>query len=390
MKSLKNIDLQGKRVLLRLDLNLPMLDGKIIDQTRLIKSIPTINYLIAHSAKVIIISHLGRPEGKNNQEFSLNAIFPSLKEVLPGVNIIFKNDCIGKEVIEAVEALQAGQVLLLENLRFYAEEERGDIEFANQLASLADIYVNDAFACSHRAHASITAIAKLLPAYPGLLMQEEVNNLELVVKNEQKQVMAIVGGKKVSTKFKVLQYLAKNTNNLVVAGAMANTFVKAEGMEIGQSYYEEDFIEYAKTFMRADRRASLIIPNDFVTLNQTTQQISLRAVTELQEDDTIYDVGIKTIEQIENLLKDTQILLWNGPLGFYEDDRFSISTLQLARIIAERTQRGLLKSIIGGGDTIAAVEKAGLTSAMTYVSTGGGALLEYLEQGSLPGIEALY
>lgn len=390
MKSLKDVKLQDKKILLRLDLNLPILEGKIIDTNRITRALPTIKYLLSQGAKVIIISHFGRPEGKQNEEFSLKKVLPELKDALGSQEVLFCDECIGKTAEEMVNSLQAEQVLLLENLRFHPEEEKNEQGFSQALAKLADIYVNDAFSCSHREHASISGITKLLPSYPGLLMQEELINLALVVNNEKDSVIAIVGGKKVSTKFKVLKYLASRANTLVVAGAMANTFLKIQNVKLGGSYYEPDFVEQAREFMNTKHKAHIFIPSDFAVLNKATNDVRICAINECNEGEIIYDIGITSAEQICRVIKEAKILLWNGPLGFYEDERFAVATMQVARFIAHRTQKGLLKSIIGGGDIVAAVDKAGLINSMSYVSTGGGALLEYLEQGTLPGIEALH
>ncbi|MBA8666931.1 phosphoglycerate kinase [Holosporaceae bacterium 'Namur'] len=389
MKSIcDNLNLSGKKVFLRADLNVPLIDNKITDDTRIIRLVPTINFLCSKGAIIILASHFARPEGKFIPEMSLKNIVPALEKHL-SCKIKFIDDCIGNKVENEINRSAAGDILLLENLRFYPEEENNDIEFAENLASLADLYVNDAFSCSHRSHASIVGITQFLPSYAGLLMEEEIANLNLVLNSKAAPRVAIVGGKKVSTKFKILSFLADKVDYLIIAGAMANTFIKAQGFEIGKSYFEDDFIGEARDFFNKTYQAKIFIPDDYVVKDAVSSQIEVLDTDQLKPSSQIFDIGTTSVINICNILSSSKVVLWNGPLGLFEDEKFSTSTFFIARFIAKLTKADKLKSIVGGGDVVAAVEKSGTASSMSYISTAGGAFLEYLESGSLPGIDAL-
>jgi phosphoglycerate kinase len=388
LSKLEAKDLKGKKVFLRVDLNVPMQDGKLIDANRILRLIPTIKYLNEHGARIILASHFARPEGKFIESMSLKQVIPYLEEAF-AYKIRFCDDYLTSNAKVTVESLNQGEIVLLENLRFHKEEEANDSTFAKGLSELADIYINDAFSCSHRAHASITGITNYLPSYGGLLMEEEINNLNLAVNSQESPVVAIVGGKKVSTKFKILSFLADKVDHLIIAGAMANTFIKAQGHEIGKSYYEEECIEAAREFLDKSHKAKILIPNDFAILNTFDNTVEIVDQGKLNANSQIYDMGPDSVLEITELLANSKVVLWNGPLGMFEDEKFATSTNFVARVIAKLSKQGELKSVIGGGDVVAAVEKAGVAASISYISTAGGAFLEYLENGNLPGTEVL-
>lgn len=378
MKLLKNLigpDLKGKKVLLRLDLNVPTSQGKIIDYERVVRAKPTIEFLLKHNALIIIASHFGRPEGKFDSNYSLEFLAPELGKFI-GKEVAFNN----------MSALSSDAIVLLENLRFDPREEQNSAEFAKELSSLADIYVNDAFSCSHRAHASVSAITKFLPSYGGLLLEAEISYLDKALNTNLSPSTVIVAGRKVSTKFEILKFLVKSADTLLIGGAMANTFLKALGYNIGKSYYESEFLEQAQAFYSANKH-KIYLPLDFVV--EKNNQISNKTISEIAEADTIYDLGAKSIIEIEQIIKNSKIVLWNGPLGFYEDSRFIKATKSIATYVANSTKNNSLISIAGGGDIVAALELCGLKNSFTYISTAGGAFLEYLEGKSLPALTAL-
>lgn len=388
MRDLTQVDLNNKRVLLRADLNVPCIDGIASDLTRVRRIKPTVDYLLKNGAKVIIASHFGRPDGKFSEDFSL-AFMRKILEREYGAIVSFIGDCMSSEAIALSNSIKPGEILLLENLRFYQEEEDNSQEFAQKLSELGDVYVNDAFSCSHRAHASIDVITKFLPAYPGFLMLEEVSNLQRCTAASDDKKLAIVAGKKVSTKFKILNFLANHVDVLVIAGAMANTFIAATGCNMGSSYFEEQLLEDVKQFMGRKHRAQILLPIDFTVLTENPDELAVRNSRELLENDCAYDVGPDSVLKICRELSDSSIVLWNGPLGFFEDNKFATATNMVASYIAGKTAAGGLTSVAGGGDTISALQRNGLINAFSYVSTAGGAFLEWLETGQLPGITAL-
>lgn len=375
LKSLNREDLAGKKVFLRLDLNVPVSEGKIIDKERILRAKPTVDYLLKNGALVIIASHFGRPEGKFDSNYSLRFLAPELSKIFC-IEVVF-ND---------LNSLGSNKIALLENLRFDPREEINSEEFAKELASLADIYVNDAFSCSHRAHASVCAITKFLPSYGGLLLEEEISYLDQALSSKLSPSVVIVAGKKVSTKFEILNFLVKSADTLIIGGAMANTFLKALGHEVGNSYYESDFLDLARDFYKRNKK-KIYLPNDFAV--EQNNQVINKSINELSEDDVIYDLGSNSVSEIETILKNAKLVLWNGPLGFYEDSRFIKATKLVARTIAHLTKANKITSIAGGGDIVAALELCGLKDSFTYVSTAGGAFLEYLEGKSLPALRAL-
>jgi phosphoglycerate kinase len=382
MQSFVNLDLNGKRVLLRADLNVPTKDGKIEDYNRIKRLKPTIDLLRKKGALIILTSHFGRPNGEKLAQYSLQFLVPELKEIY-GCEIVFAPQIDDR----ALTLAEKGKILLLENLRFYPGEEANDEGFAQRLASFADIYINDAFACSHRAHASVVAITKYLPSYAGLLLLEEVKNLQSLLTQETKPLAAIIGGKKVSTKFKVLNFMSKRCDYLVICGAMANTMLAAQGYDMQGSLVELELIEQAKEFL-SSAPCQVVLPRDVVVADEGGQ-VSLCDVAAIKKGASVFDIGVQSCLEVLADLEKCQTLLWNGPFGMFEDIRFRCATDLIARQVAVLTQKGKLRSIAGGGDTIAVLEQSGLISHLSYVSTAGGAFLEWLESGDLPGLKAL-
>lgn len=391
-RTLNSLDVSGKRVLLRADLNVPVRDRKITDLTRIERLSPTIRELASKGAKVIVCSHFDRPKGKRVPEMSLGPVATALGQVL-GQRVRFAENCIGVPAQQAVERMAKGDVLVLENTRYHAEEEKNDPAFAAELAKLADLYVNDAFSTAHRAHASTEGVAHLLPAYAGRLMQAELEALDAALGNPQRPVMAIVGGAKVSTKLALLGNLISKVNVLVIAGAMANTFLAAEGIAIGKSLQEAEMHGTARDVLAQAKSSGceLILPTDAVVAtefkpNPPTQIIRADAVPAAA---MILDVGPTTVAQLVGKLSGVKTLVWNGPLGAFETPPFDAATTAFAQAVAAATKSGALRSVAGGGDTVSALRHAGVIDAMSYVSAAGGAFLEWLEGKSLPGVAAL-
>jgi phosphoglycerate kinase len=391
-RTLDNVDVAGKRVLLRADLNVPVRDGKISDRTRLERLTPTIRELAGKGAKVIVCSHFDRPKGKRVPEMSLAPIATALGEVL-GQRVRFAEDCIGIPAQQAVERMARGDVLVLENTRYYAQEEKNDPAFAAELAKLADIYVNDAFSAAHRAHASTEGVAHLLPAYAGRLMQAELEALDAALGNPQRPVAAIVGGSKVSTKLDLLGNLVTKVNVLVIGGAMANTFLAAQGIGVGKSLQEAEMHPTALDILARARSASceVVLPTDAVVATELKPGVATQtvAVNAVPADAMILDVGPATVTALIQRLASLKTLVWNGPLGAFETPPFDASTSGLAKAVAAATEKAGLRSVAGGGDTVSALRHAGVLDKMSYVSTAGGAFLEWLEGKILPGVAAL-
>jgi phosphoglycerate kinase len=391
-RTLDNVDVAGKRVLLRADLNVPVRDGKISDMTRLERLTPTIRELIGKGAKVIVCSHFDRPKGKRVPEMSLAPIATALGEVL-GQRVRFAEDCIGVPAQQAVDRMACGDVLVLENTRYYAQEEKNDPKFAAELAKLADLYVNDAFSAAHRAHASTEGVAHLLPAYAGRLMQAELEALDAALGNPQRPVAAIVGGAKVSTKLDLLGNLVAKVNVMVIGGAMANTFLSAQGINVGKSLQEAEMHPTALDILARAKAADcdVMLPTDAVVADALKPGVATRtvAVNAVPADALILDVGPATVAALTQRLASLKTLVWNGPLGAFETPPFDAATTALAKAVAAATERGALRSVAGGGDTVSALRHAGVLDKMSYVSTAGGAFLEWLEGKTLPGVAAL-
>jgi phosphoglycerate kinase len=392
-KTLDDIgDIRGKRVLVRVDLNVPMADGKVTDATRIERVGPTIAELSDKGAKVILLAHFGRPKGEANPEFSLEPVAKATAEVL-GRAVGFAGDCVGEKAAAAVAAMQEGDVLLLENTRFHKGEEKNDPDFVRALAANGDLYVNDAFSAAHRAHASTEGLAHLLPAYAGRTMQTELEALEKGLGSPVKPVVAIVGGAKVSTKIDLLMNLVKKVDALVIGGGMANTFLAARGTEVGKSLAEHDLAQTAKQIMieAAEAGCAVILPVDGVVArefraNAPNETVAIDAVP---ADAMILDAGSKSVVVVTLCFDRAATLVWNGPLGAFEIEPFDRATVEAARHAAGRTRAGKLVSVAGGGDTVAALNHAGAADDFTYVSTAGGAFLEWMEGKPLPGVEVL-
>jgi phosphoglycerate kinase len=384
--TLRTADVEGKTILLRIDVNVPMQAGVISDDTRIRRAMPTIEDLQKRGAKTILLSHFGRPNGKADASLSLKPIADAMK-------VKFCDVVIGQRAESAINALKNGEVLMLENIRFYAEEEQGDDAFAKTLSSYADIYVNDAFSCSHRAHASISGIARYLPSYFGYNMEEEVSVLTEVFSAPQRPVAALVGGSKVSTKMDLLENLVEKVDILMIGGGMANTFLYAQGHDVGASLCEKDLKDTAISVLNKAKQSGceILLPVD-VVLSKTFSPMpdtKVACVDAIDADMMALDLGAETMLHWANAIKRAKTLIWNGPVGAFEMIPFDNSTLFLARIIAAQTQSGGLVSVAGGGDTVSALARAGLSDAVTYLSTAGGAFLEWLEGKALPGVAAI-
>jgi phosphoglycerate kinase len=392
LETTDGVDVKGKRVLVRVDLNVPVKDGKVTDATRLARIVPSIRDLAGRGAKVVLISHFGRPKDGPDPKLSLKPVAARLGGLL-GTPVMFAADCVGEVARKAVADMRPGQVAVLENLRFYRREERNDAGFAKELAELGDIYVNDAFSCAHRAHASTEALAHLLPAYAGPSMIEEINALRAALDNPRRPVAAVVGGAKVSTKIPILENLLAKVDKLIIGGGMANTFLQAQGIQVGKSLAESDFHASARQILDAAkaRGVELVLPIDGVIAREFREGADHSTVDigEVPKDAMILDVGPKSLARLVGVLESCRTLLWNGPLGAFEIAPFGEGTFALARAAAARTKAGKLVSVAGGGDTVAALNAAGVTGDFSYVSTAGGAFLEWLEGRELPGVAAL-
>jgi phosphoglycerate kinase len=392
LKTTGGIDVAGKRVLVRADLNVPVADGRVTDATRLTRLVPGIQDLARRGAKVVVLSHFGRPKGAVVPEMSLRPVAEALGAEL-GRPVAFASDCVGQGAATAIAGLPDGGVLVLENLRFHKGEEKNDPALAAELAKLGDIFVGDAFSCAHRAHASTDAITRLLPSYAGPLLMEEINALRTALEQPQRPTAAVVGGAKVSTKIPVLTNLMAKVDHLIIGGGMANTFLLANGYAIGKSLAEPDLVGTAREIMAAAQAkgCTIVLPVDGVVAGEFKAGAANRVVdvTAIPADQMMLDVGPRSIAHLSQVIEQCRTLLWNGPLGAFEIAPFGEGTFALARQAAAMTKAGRLVSVAGGGDTVAALNAAGVTDDFTYVSTAGGAFLEWLEGRELPGIAAL-
>jgi len=392
-RTLDDLDVADKRVLVRCDLNVPMKDGRVTDTTRIDRSALTLRELMDRRARVIVLSHFGRPDRKVVPKLSLKPLTAPLSAALGGRPVAFAQDCIGPPAEAAVASLRPGDVLLLENLRFHPEEEANDIGLAKRLAALGDIYVNDAFSAAHRAHASTEALARLLPSAAGRLMQAELEHLERALENPERPLAALVGGAKVSTKIDLLRNLVGRVDVLIVGGGMANTFLAARGIEIGGSLAERDMANTARGIevTAGQHGCTLVLPVDAVVAATLKPAIATRTVDikNVPPDQLILDVGPATVTEIVERLQNCRTLVWNGPLGAFETPPFERGTVAVAEATARLTQAGKLLTVAGGGDTVAALGQAGVIDKFSYVSTAGGAFLEWLEGKDLPGVAAL-
>jgi phosphoglycerate kinase len=390
-RTLDQADVRGKRVLVRVDLNVPMENGVVTDDTRLRATSPTIRDIVDNGGKAILLAHFGRPKGRDSKQ-SLKPVVPTLARTI-GKPVTFAEDCVGADAERAVAAMKPGDVLVLENTRFHPEEEENVTEFAAALARLGDLYVNDAFSAAHRAHASTEGLAHKLPAFAGRSMQAEIEALTKVLEKPERPLAAIVGGAKISTKLELLGNLLSKVNFLIIGGAMANTFLAAQGKPIGKSLSEEDMLTTARKIISnaSAKRCEIVLPVDVVVAKKFEAHAPSHAagVDAVGADEMILDIGPRTIEHVISTVGRSKMLVWNGPFGAFEMEPFDTGTNEVAEAAAELTSAGKLISVAGGGDTVAALNRAGAADRFTYVSTAGGAFLEWLEGKPLPGVEAL-
>ena len=389
-KILEEKNLTDKKILLRLDLNVPLNNGKITDTTRIDKIIPTLNFLIKKNSKIIILSHVGRPKGMNVSDLSLKPICENIeKKINKNIKLVTKN--IYEINTQDLFKNTNDNVVMLENIRFYSQEEKNDYEFANHLSSLADIYVNDAFSCSHRAHASIDKITQFLPSYSGLQFDLEVNALKKITSEIKKPITCIIGGSKISTKINIIKNLISKFDNIVIVGGMANNMLKYMGHNIGKSIHEMDsntIIEEIFTLSKKEN-CKIYYPEDAIVSNDLNGPPKSREINEILSDEMILDIGEKTIKRIENLIDESKTIFWNGPAGYFENLDFANGSLRIAKKIVENNNAKTIYSVAGGGDTVSLLNKLDAVSTFNFVSTAGGAFLEYLEGKKLPGITAL-
>jgi len=393
IRSIDTVDVRGKRVLVRVDFNVPIEGGKVADPTRIARVLPTIAKLAREGAKVIVLSHLGRPKGMISPETSLKPVAEKMKELMGDTPVRFVGDCIGEEARNGLAGMRPGEVAVLQNVRFYPGEEKNDAGFAKRLAEHGDIYVDDAFSSAHRAHASIEAITNFLPSYAGLLMMAEITALGEALEQPERPVMAIVGGSKVSTKIEVLNHLVARMDVLVIGGAMANTFLLARGVEIGASFAEPDFVATANEIAARAEKAGceIVLPSDAVVAKELKTGVDWQVcpIGAVPSDAMILDFGPESVADLKRRLASMRTVLWNGPLGAFETPPFNEATFAVAKEVARLTKEGKLISVAGGGDTVRALNEAKAADDFSYVSTAGGAFLEWLGGHELPGVVAL-
>ncbi len=384
-KTIRDINVNGKKVLVRVDFNVPLKDGAVGDDTRIRGALPTIQYLLEHGAAVILCSHLGRPKGKVDPQFSLKPVADYLQTLVQN-KVYFASDCIGPVAEKAAAALKSGEILLLENTRFYAEEEKNDLGFAKKLADLADIYVNDAFGTAHRAHASTEGVTHFKPGVAGFLLEKEIKYLSSAVEDPKRPFVAILGGAKISDKIGVIKNLLQKADTVLIGGGMANTFFKAQGFDMGDSLVQDEALETAKEILGSASN-KLVLPVDMVIANafEDTAEKKTVDVGNVPAGWRVLDIGPKTVAKYADFIKNAGTVVWNGPMGVFEMPSFAVGTYDVAKAVAESKAI----SIIGGGDSVAAIQQSGLANKVTHISTGGGASLEMLEGKILPGVAAL-
>ena len=386
----ENLNIEGKRVLLRVDFNVPINGGSITENSRIEKVLPTIKFLINKKAKIIIIAHLGRPNGKIIPELTLKPIAKKLSYYL-NQDVLFLNESIGSSVIQNSKKIPNGKIILLENIRFHKEEELNSVPFAKELSKIGDMYINEAFPCSHRTHASVCEITKHINSFAGKQLLKEVNVIRMLTENAKKPTTCIIGGSKISTKSGILINLIKKMQNIIIVGAMANIFIKHKGYNIGQSIFEKNQENLIESIIQESRKnnCNIVIPEDVITSTDHNSKGVLKDIDQIDDNDLILDVGKKTLQNIFKVIDESKTILWNGPAGYFEVDEFSVGSRKIAKKISENTKTKSLVSIAGGGDTIAAINKFKCSNGFTYLSTAGGAFLELLEGKVLPGIKAL-
>ena len=385
-----NLDLKGKKVLLRVDLNVPMENGAITETSRIEKIIPTIKLLIEKQAKIIILSHIGRPKGKIVKGMSLEPISKKLSSLL-NKEVLFNKNLINEKTLLEVNKIPNSSLMMIENIRFNEGEETNDIEFSKKLSNLGDIYVNDAFSCSHRSHSSVEGITKYIPSYYGIQINEEIEALKKITSEIKKPVTLIIGGSKISTKIKIINNLIKKFNDIVIVGGMANTMLKHTGFNVGKSIFEKDCGSLIKEILDCSEKfnCNIICPEDVVVSKNINGNGKNKNISEIDDDDMILDIGPKTISSIKKIINDANTVLWNGPAGYFENPNFQNGTKKILEIISQKTTKDKIFSVAGGGETVAVINKFKKFDSFTFVSTAGGAFLEYLEGKTLPAIKAL-
>ena len=386
----KNLNLKGKKVLLRVDLNVPMKNGAITETSRIEKIIPTINFLVEKKAKIIIISHIGRPKGKVVEEMSLKPISEKLSFLLKK-KVLFNKDVINENTLLEINKISNGSIIMLENIRFNEGEETNDKEFSKKMSTLGDIYINDAFSCSHRSHASVEGITKYIPSYFGLQITEEINALKKLTSEIKEPVSLIIGGSKISTKIKIINNLIKKFNNIIIVGGMANTMLKHTGVNVGKSICEYECAPLIKEIIENSKKynCDITLPKDVIVSKSLNGNGKEKNINEIDENDMILDIGSKTISSIETTINKSKTVLWNGPAGYFENPNFQNGTKKILELISQKTKNDKIFSVAGGGETVAAINKFKKFDSFTFVSTAGGAFLEYLEGKTLPAIKAL-
>ena len=386
----KNLELKGKKVIVRVDLNVPMKNRTITETSRIKKILPTLKLLIEKEAKIIILSHIGRPKGKIITDMSLEPISKKLSQYL-NKEILFNKNQINENSVSEINKISNGSIMMLENIRFNEGEETNSEEFSKKISSLGDIYINDAFSCSHRSHASIEGITKHIPSYFGLQIMEEINALKKITSEIKKPVTLIIGGSKISTKIKIINNLIKKFDNIIIVGGMANTMLRHTGIKVGKSICEQDCGSLIKEIIENSIKYSCKItcPVDVVVSQSLNGKGKVKEINEIKDDDIILDIGFETIAKIKNIIDNSNTVLWNGPAGYYENSNFANGTKEIIRIITDKTFKDKIFSVAGGGETVAVINKFNKLDSFTFVSTAGGAFLEFLEGKELPGIKAL-
>ena len=386
----RNLILKGKKVIVRVDLNVPMKNGSITEMSRIVKILPTLKLLIEKEAKIIILSHIGRPKGKIVNGMSLGPISKKLSDLL-GIEALFNNNEVNEKTLVEINKIPNGSVMMMENIRFYEKEEQNDNSFSKKIANLGDIYVNDAFSCSHRAHSSIEGITKYIPSYCGLQFIEEINALKKITSEITKPITCIIGGSKISTKIKIISNLIKIFDNIIIVGGIGNAMLKNTGINIGKSVCDDGYKNLVGEILEQSKthNCSIYYPLDVVVSKELSGNGTIKEINEINNDEMILDIGPKTIASIKNIINNSNTVLWNGPAGYFENSNFANGTKEILEIISNKRSKDKIYSVAGGGETVAVINKFDKLNSFNFVSTAGGAFLEYLEGKELPGIKAL-